>query len=143
MGIIIHDRHSFTPKATTAQSDVLAIAQQAFAAQQKGIATGNWTDFVALLSDEIELRAPSPHVPPDGVHGKPAVAALLQKFTTELNIAGKLTQMQPSVFNETTVAIEFLGEGQFDGEVVSHQLVVFYEIENGKIKRFREYIGRI
>jgi len=81
---------------------------------------------------------------PNGViYGKSAVAKLLQKFTTELNLKGKLTQTQPMVMNETTVAIEFVGEGQFGDEIVCHDLVVFYQIEQGTIKRFREYIGQV
>ena len=126
-----------------ADPNVLAIGQRAFAAQQKGVATGDWTDFLVLISDDIEFHAPSPHIPKEGIYGKPAVAATLQKFTAELSLNGKLTQLKPMTCNETTVAIEFFAEGQFGGEFLTHNLVVFYEIKDGQIKRFQEYIGRI
>lgn len=131
------------PIQNVAQPETLQIAQQAFAAQQKGVATGDWSDFLALLGDDVEFRAPSPHLPNGVIYGKSAVAKLLQKFTTELNLKGKLTQTQSMVMNETTVAIEFVGEGQFGDEIVCHDLVVFYQFEQGTIKRFREYIGQI
>lgn len=128
---------------TNVDLEVLAIGQRAFTAQQKGILTGDWTDFLALISDDIEFRAPSPHLPNGVIYGKQAVAALLQRFTTELSLSGKITQVKPLTSNQTTVAVEFFAEGQFGGEPLSYNLVVFYEIEQGQIKRFQEYIGRI
>lgn len=130
-------------RLATRDRTAIAIAHQAFTAQQKGVATGDWTDFLALLSDDIEFRAPSHHLPNGVIHGKLAVTTLLQKFAVELNLRGALIPMKPVVFNETTVAIEFLGKGQLAGEVVTHPLVVFYEIAHGKVIRFREYIGRM
>lgn len=134
-GVIVHER-------TLAPVAVLALAQQVFAAQQQGIRTGDWSDFLALLSDDIEFRAPSPHVPEAGLHGKAAVAALLHKFATELAVRGELIQQEPIVTNATTVAFEFLAQGQMAGETVAYAMVVFYEIHHGKVKRLREYIGR-
>jgi ketosteroid isomerase-like protein len=125
----------------TQDRNAIAIAHQAFTAQQKGVATGDWADFLAILSDDIEFRAPSHYLPNGVIHGKLAVAALLQKFAAELNLRGTLIPMKPIVFNETTVAIEFLGKGQLAGEVVTHPLVVFYEIAHDKVIRFREYVG--
>ena len=127
----------------TTNLDSLTIGQRAFAAQQKGISTGDWTDLLALFSDDIEFRAPSPHLPNGVIYGKPAVAAMMQKFTTELNLRGQITQIKPMTFNETTVAVEFFAEGQFGDNVLSYNLVVFYEIEQGQIKRFQEYIARL
>lgn len=127
----------------TANSEILAIGQRAFTAQQRGILTGDWTDFLALVSDDIEFRAPSPHLPNGVIYGKQAVAALLQKFTTELSLSGKITQVKPLTSNQTTVAVEFFAEGRIGSECHSYNLVVFYEIEHGKIKRFQEYIDRI
>jgi ketosteroid isomerase-like protein len=94
-------------------SDVMAIAQQAFAAQQRGVATGDWADFLALLSEDIELHAPSPHIPNGAAFGKAEVAELLQKFSTELNLRAEVTPVGAMFFNQTdTIAVEYSAKGQ-------------------------------
>jgi ketosteroid isomerase-like protein len=121
----------------------LAIAHQAFAAQQKGMATGDWTNFLGLLSDDIEFCAPAPHLPNGVIYGKPAVAVWLNQSATALNWRGTLIPTEPIIWNTTTAGFECITEAQLAGEIVAHSMVIFYEIENGQVKRFREYIGQV
>ncbi|WP_146141113.1 nuclear transport factor 2 family protein [Stenomitos frigidus] len=128
--------------ATSAQPAILQLAQHAFASHQKGIATGDWTDLLALMSEEVEFQAPSPYIPSGVVYGKQKITAILQKVSEDLNVRAALTLLYPIVVSETTVGFEFFANGQAANKPFSSRLVVFYEIEQGKIKCLREYTGQ-
>jgi ketosteroid isomerase-like protein len=124
---------------TSINLDTLQVAQLASAAHQKGVLTGDWADFLALMIDEVELQASSPYLPTGSTRGKLNIATVLHKVTAELKLNAQLMLVYPVVTNETTVAFEFLVKGQVTDKPFSAQMVVFYEIENGKIKSIREY----
>ncbi|HEY9619994.1 MAG TPA: nuclear transport factor 2 family protein [Crinalium sp.] len=129
--------------ATVVNPDVLQTAQQAFTAHQHGVLTGDWTDLLLLMSDDVELQAPSPYLPDGSIHGRLNVARILYKVTDELQLTVQLTVLHPIVVSETTVAFEFMAKGSVAGQSFSSQMVVFYEIENCKIKCLREYAAKL
>ncbi|MEM1279929.1 MAG: nuclear transport factor 2 family protein [Cyanobacteria bacterium P01_H01_bin.152] len=124
---------------TATPSETLQVAQAAFQNYAAGLETGEWHPFLNRLSDDFTFWFPAG--PFKGInHGKDKVAAFLAAVPQVFPGGLKLTVLQMTS-NETTVVFEVRSAGMMGGETYENQAAIAFEVHDGKITSYREYLG--
>ncbi len=121
------------------------VAQRAFNAWQKGESTGNYADFLALVSPEFNLFS-HPVQPSRGVFTGPQAREMMFKLTQQRT-------QNPNQLNFSNVRVyqlnnSYLFEFDSDGKVSGYPYKGWNAIRlsigpDNKITSFREYLGDI
>lgn len=122
-----------------ASAEILHVAEQAFQAFADSLTNGDWAAFLDCLSDDFTFWFPAG--PFKGLnHGKERArdffGAVSKIFPTGL----KLT-VQQITSNPTTVIYEVRSEGMMLGQPYDNQAAIAFEIKDGKVCAYREYLG--
>lgn len=126
---------------TEANLNTLAVAQAAFQAFAAGLAGGDWSPFLAQLSDDFSFWFPAG--PFKGWnYGRERAIAFFNTVSTVFPDGLQLT-VQQITSNPTTVVFEVRSQGSMMGHPYTNQAAVAFEVKNGKIATYREYLGVI
>ncbi|MBE9114063.1 nuclear transport factor 2 family protein [Nodosilinea sp. LEGE 07298] len=124
-----------------ASAHTLQVAEQAFQAFATGLASGYWSAFLACLSDDFTFWFPAG--PFKGLnHGK----ARAEEFFTLASTVfpeGLTVVVQQVASNPTTVIYEVRSSGVMLGQPYDNQAAVAFEIKDGNVCAYREYLGVI
>jgi ketosteroid isomerase-like protein len=120
----------------------LGVAERAFLAVQRGAATGDWTDFIDLLADDVRIMIPVPADlpdPPEGVLVGKDVARQLFATHHQEKVESAALECKRVAANGNTVVMECRVEGTLNGELVANHFVFSFEIVGGLIASMFEY----
>jgi ketosteroid isomerase-like protein len=122
-----------------ANSETLQLAKTAFQAFSSGLASGDWLPFLSLLSDDFTFWFPAG--PFKGLnHGRERAgeffASVSRVFPDGLTLS-----VQQIMSSATTVIFEVRSQGELLGQPYENQAAISFEVKQGKICSYREYLG--
>lgn len=122
-----------------ASPETLHIATHAFQAFATGLAGGDWPPFLNQLSDDFTFWFPAG--PFKGWnHGRERMATFLASVA-QVFPGGLTVTVQQITSNETTVVFEVRSTGSMLGHPYENQAAIAFEVSNGQISAYREYLG--
>ncbi|MGJ5673160.1 MAG: nuclear transport factor 2 family protein [Nostochopsis sp.] len=125
---------------TQESENTLKVGRQAFAYFQHGLETGDWNQFLDMLTEDFTFWFPMGKFHGLNV-GKERAQEFFQYITQAFNPGLKLTSVDRVTSNETTVVFEFRDEGILFGESYKNRVAVSFDIRGDKICSYREYFG--
>ena len=138
----IGDSPSLTPETVLAEvslPETLSIAGVAFGEFAAGLATGDWTAFLDRLSEDFRFWFPAG--PFKGWnHGKDRAIAFFSSVSHVFPEGLTLTISQVT-YNATTVVFEVQSRGKMLGHNYENQAAIAFEVRDGQIVCYREYLG--
>ncbi|BAZ67609.1 MAG: nuclear transport factor 2 family protein [Pelatocladus maniniholoensis HA4357-MV3] len=125
---------------TQDSENTLKVGHQAFAYFQHGLETGDWNQFLDMLTEDFTFWFPMGKF--HGLNiGKQRAQEFFQYVTQAFNPGLKLTSLDRVTSNETTVVFEFRDQGMLLGEPYKNRVAVSFDIRGDKICSYREYFG--
>ncbi|MBD2293539.1 nuclear transport factor 2 family protein [Anabaena sphaerica FACHB-251] len=125
---------------TNTLENTLKVAQLAFEYFTNGLETGNWQDFLDMLTDDFTFWFPMGKF--HGLNTGKERAKEFFEYVSEAFKAGiKLTSVDSITSNEKTVIFEFRDEGKLFGELYKNRVAVAFDVRGDKICSYREYFG--
>lgn len=124
---------------TTESAHTLAVAQQAFAHFEQGLATGDWQAFFDLLTDDFSFWFPLGQFRGFNVGKTRAIEFF--NYVSEVYSEGLTLTLDRITSNETTVVFEFRDEGLMRGKPYKNRVAVSFDVRGDKICGYREYLG--
>ncbi|MGK7921296.1 MAG: nuclear transport factor 2 family protein [Trichodesmium sp.] len=122
------------------QTNTLAVAQKAFDKLTHGLATGEWEQFLDMLTDDFTFWFPIGKF--HGLNEGKDRAREFFKFVSEAYSEGlSITSLERITSNETTVVFEFRDEGLMWGELYKNRVAISFDVRDDKICAYREYLG--
>jgi ketosteroid isomerase-like protein len=116
------------------------VARAAFDAFTRGLATGDWSGWLALLADDFTFWFPTGRY--HGLNEGKARAAEFFAYVTQAFGPGGLEVMLDRVTaNETTAVFEFRDQGTLRGEPYRNRVAISLDVRDGKVAAYREYFG--
>jgi ketosteroid isomerase-like protein len=119
--------------------NTLKVAHQAFEHFQHGLATGNWNQFLDMVTDDFSFWFPMGKY--HGRHEGREKAREFFQYVSEAFKSGLSVTLDRVTSNETTVVFEFRDEGQLFGELYKNRVAVSFDVRGDKICGYREYFG--
>lgn len=120
-------------------SNTLEVAYQAFEYFSHGLATGNWNQFIDMLTDDFSFWFPVG--PYHGLNvGKERAIAFFQ-YVSETFSSGLSLTLDSVTSNQTTVVFEFRDEGLKWGQPYKNRVAVSFDVRGDRICGYREYFG--
>ncbi|WP_414582945.1 nuclear transport factor 2 family protein [Scytonema sp. PCC 10023] len=120
--------------------NTLTVAHQAFEHFQHGLATGEWNQFLDMLTEDFSFWFPMGEF--HGLNqGKEKAREFFQYVSQAFSSGLKLTSLDHVTSNETTVVFEFRDEGLLFGEPYKNRVAVSFDVRGNKICGYREYFG--
>ncbi|MBD2387049.1 nuclear transport factor 2 family protein [Cylindrospermum sp. FACHB-282] len=124
----------------TAESEnTLRVAQQAFEHFEHGLATGEWSVFLDMLTEDFTFWFPMGKFHGLNV-GKERAREFFQ-YVAESFRGGITLILERLTSNETTVVFEFRDEGLLLGQPYKNRIAVSFDVRGDKICGYREYFG--
>lgn len=123
-----------------AQSEnTLRVAHQAFEHFQHGLATGEWNQFLDLLTEDFSFWFPMGKF--HGLNQGKEKAREFFQYVSQAYKSGLTVTLDRVTSNETTVVFEFRDEGLLFGELYKNRVAVSFDVRGDKICSYREYFG--
>lgn len=120
--------------------NTLKIAQQAFEKFTHALATGEWQEFLDMLTEDFNFWFPVGKF--HGLNeGKERAKEFFEYVSTSFHPGITLTSLDRVTSNETTVVFEFRDEGLLFGEPYKNRIAVSFDVRGDKICGYREYFG--
>jgi ketosteroid isomerase-like protein len=119
--------------------NTLKVAHQAFEHFQYGLATGDWNQFLEIVTEDFNFWFPMGKY--HGFHQGKQVAREFFKYVSECFQGGLNVTLDRVTSNETTVVFEFRDEGKLMGEPYKNRVAVSFDVRGDKICSYREYFG--
>ena len=118
----------------------LKIAQQAFDHFTHGLATGEWSAFLDMLTEDFTFWFPMGKF--HGLNeGKDRAREFFQYVSESFNSGIQLTSLDSVTSNETTVVFEFRDEGLLLNQPYKNRVAVSFDVRGEQISGYREYFG--
>jgi ketosteroid isomerase-like protein len=117
----------------------LDTGREAFEHFRHGLATGEWDDFLAMLTDDFVF-----YFPMGPYQGRNEGKERAREFFDYVSAAfdeGLEVTLDTVLHNETTVMFEFRDEGTLHGEPYQNRVAVAFDVRGDKICGYREYFG--
>jgi len=124
---------------TQGSENTLKVAYQAFGHFTHGLATGEWNQFVDMLTEDFTFWFPVGKYHGLNV-GKERVIEFFE-YVSETFSPGLSVTLDRVTSNETTVVFEFPDEGLMRGEPYKNRIAVSFDVRGDKICSYREYFG--
>lgn len=121
------------------QADTMDVAQQAFKNFTHGLATGEWNQFLDMLTDDFTFWFPVG--PYHGLNVGKERAQEFFKYVSEAFNQGLFLTLERITSNESTVVFEFRDEGLMWGQPYKNRVAVSLDVRDHKICGYREYFG--
>jgi ketosteroid isomerase-like protein len=123
-----------------AQSEnTLTVAHQAFEHFQHGLATGEWNQFLDMLTEDFSFWFPMGKF--HGLNEGKEKAKEFFQYVSQAYKSGLTVTLDRVTSNETTVVFEFRDEGLLFGELYKNRVAVSFDVRGDKICSYREYFG--
>jgi len=123
-----------------AQSEnTLTVAHQAFEHFQHGLATGEWNQFLDMLTEDFSFWFPMGKY--HGLNQGKEKAREFFQYVSQAYKSGLTVTLDRVTSNETTVVFEFRDEGLLFGELYKNRVAVSFDVRGDKICSYREYFG--
>jgi ketosteroid isomerase-like protein len=119
--------------------DTMEVAHQAFGYFTHGLATGEWNQFVDMLTEDFNFWFPVGKY--HGLNVGKERALEFFEYVTETFSPGLSFTLDRVTSNETTVVFEFRDEGLMRGEPYKNRIAVSFDVRGDKICAYREYFG--
>ena len=119
--------------------NTLKVAHQAFEHFTHGLATGEWNQFLDMLTEDFSFWFPMGKFHGLNV-GKDKAKAFFQ-YVSECFQGGLTLTLDCVTSNETTVVFEFRDRGMLLGEPYKNRIAVSFDVREDKICGYREYFG--
>lgn len=123
----------------TELTNTLAVARQAFAYFERGLATGDWQAFFDMLTDDFSFWFPLGQF--HGLNVGKARAIEFFHYVSEVYSEGLTLTLDRITSNETTVVFEFRDEGLMRGKPYKNRVAISLDVRDDKICGYREYLG--
>ncbi|MBD2356741.1 nuclear transport factor 2 family protein [Tolypothrix sp. FACHB-123] len=124
----------------TDSENTLKIAQQGFEHFKHGLATGEWQEFLDMLTEDFTFWFPIGKFS-GWNHGKERAKEFFQYVSAAFNQGIKLTALDRITSSQTTVVFEFRDEALLFGQPYKNRVAVFFDVRGDKICAYREYFG--
>lgn len=126
---------------TSTSPKTLKVAQAAFQDFSHGLATGDWSRFLACLSDDFTFWFPAGPFKGQnsGKDRAQAFFALVSKVFPE----GLTLTLERTFSTDTTVLFEVRSQGLMLGHPYENQAAISFDVAGDKICGYREYLGVI
>lgn len=121
------------------QPDTMEVAHQAFGHFTHGLATGEWNQFVEMLTEDFTLWFPVAKY--HGLNTGKERALEFFEYVSKTFSPGLSVTLDRVTSNETTVVFEFRDEGLMWGEPYKNRIAVSFDVRGDKICAYREYFG--
>ncbi len=121
------------------QPDTMEVAQRAFGHFTQGLGTGDWNQFLGMLTEDFTFWFPVG--PYHGLNVGKERADEFFKYVSEAFSQGLSVTLDRITSNETTVVFEFRDEGLLRGEPYKNRIAVSFDVRDDKICAYREYFG--
>ncbi|MDM9379290.1 nuclear transport factor 2 family protein [Chlorogloeopsis sp. ULAP01] len=118
----------------------LKVAQQAFEHFRHGMETGEWNQFLDILTEDFSFWFPMGKFHGLNV-GKERAQEFFQYVTQTFSSGLQLTSLDRITSSETTVVFEFRDEGLLFGQPYKNRVAVSFDVRGDKICAYREYFG--
>lgn len=125
---------------TQSPQNTLKIAHQAFEYFTNALATGEWNDFLEMLTEDFSFWFPQGKFHGLNV-GKHKAKEFFEYVSQTFNAKIIITSVERVTSNDTTVVFEFRDEGKMMGEPYKNRIAVSFDIREDKICGYREYFG--
>jgi len=125
--------------SSSSTSSVCATGREAFEHFRYGLATGEWDDFLAMLTDDFVFYFP--RGPYQGHNEGKDCAREFFDYVSEAFDDGLEVTLDNVLHNETTVMFEFRDEGTLHGEPYQNRVALAFDVRGDKICGYREYFG--
>ena len=124
-----------------AAPQTIQVAEEAFQAFADGMGCGNWSPFLAKLTDDFTFWFPAG--PFKGWnHGRERA----QDFFATVSVLfpdGLTLTVQQVLSNATTVIFEVHSQSIVNGQPYENQAAIAFDVREDKISAYREYLGVI
>lgn len=120
--------------------NTLKVAHQAFEYFTNGLATGEWNDFLEMLTEDFSFWFPQGKYHGLNV-GKQRAKEFFEYVSEAFSPGITITSIERVTSNDTTVVFEFRDEGKLIGEPYKNRLAVSFDVRENKICGYREYFG--
>lgn len=119
--------------------NTLRVAHQAFEHFQHGLATGEWNNFLDMLTEDFSFWFPAGKY--HGLHEGKEKAREFFYYVSECFQDGLTLTLEHVTSNETTVVFEFRDQGLLFGQLYKNRLAVSFDVRGNQICSYREYFG--
>ncbi|MEM6252525.1 MAG: nuclear transport factor 2 family protein [Cyanobacteria bacterium P01_D01_bin.156] len=126
---------------TSASSETMRIAQAAFKDFSHGLSTGDWSGFLACLSDDFTFWFPAG--PFKGLNSGKDRAADFFASVAKVFPEGLTLSLEHTLSSGNTVLFEVRSEGIMLGHPYENQAAISFDVAGDKICGYREYLGVI
>lgn len=126
---------------TSASPTTLRVAQAAFQDFSHGLATGDWSGFLACLSDDFTFWFPAG--PFKGLNSGKDRAQAFFASVSKVFPEGLTLTTERIMSHENTVLFEVRSQGLMLGHPYENQAAISFDISGNKICAYREYLGVI
>ena len=121
-------------------ANTFALGQHAWEAFSKGMATMDWADFLALLTDDFEFFFPQGEW--NGLHKGKAKAEEYFALCKKIAPGGfTIVDLMSTTVNEDTVVFEFKDEAMMFGNAYKNRVALSWTFRGEQICNQREYFG--
>ena len=121
------------------QSNTMEVANRAFGYFTHGLATGEWKQFMDILTEDFTFWFPVGKY--HGLNVGKERALEFFNYVTETFSPGLSFTLDRVTSNETTVVFEFRDEGLMWGQPYKNRVAVSFDVRGDKICAYREYFG--
>ena len=121
------------------QSNTMEVANRAFGHFTHGLATGEWKQFMDILTEDFTFWFPVGKY--HGLNVGKERALEFFNYVTETFSPGLSFTLDRVTSNETTVVFEFRDEGLMWGQPYKNRVAVSFDVRGDKICAYREYFG--
>lgn len=121
------------------QPDTMEVANRAFGYFTHGLATGEWNQFVDMLTEDFTFWFPVGKY--HGLNVGKERSLEFFNYVTETFSPGLSFTLDRVTSNETTVVFEFRDEGLMWGQPYKNRVAVSFDVRGDKISAYREYFG--
>lgn len=122
--------------------DPLTVAQQAFTHFARGLATGQWQEFLDMLTEDFTFSFPVPPYQGENV-GKAKAAAFFEYVSQKVFPQGLSVRIERIASSETTVIFELQSWGEMFGHPYNNQAAIAFDVRGDRICAYREYLAVI
>ena len=121
-------------------SHSLTVGERGFAAFRSGLATGNWNDFLAMLTEDFTFFFPTGKY--QGTHIGKEIAEEFFAYVHSIFPQGLfITETIAVSVSENSVLFEFRDEGVLNNTPYKNRVAVSFSIRDQLICGYREYFG--
>ncbi|NET41029.1 nuclear transport factor 2 family protein [Okeania sp. SIO2B3] len=125
---------------TQTEINTITVAKKAFDKFTHGLATGEWEEFLDMLTDDFTFWFPVGKF--HGLNqGKDRAREFFQYVSEAYSEGLSITSLDNITSNKTTVVFEFRDEGPMWGKAYKNRVAVSFDVRGDKICSYREYLG--